>query len=294
MSLSLWFDGRLVPQDQLAAPLTTHAMHYGTAVIEGLRSTATPDGAAVFRLREHLERMRPGADALGIAFDANEAAAATVAVLRANHHRDAYLRPLLWYGTGSLGLDVGPLSRHLMVASVPWAPHLGEKPVRLTVSPMRRNRAAALPPLKLAGSYVNSILAKREAAGRGFDDALFVDDDGLVVECTGVNVFMVKDGAVVAVAHPDALPGITRDTLVELTGATARAVPLDELKEADEVFLAGTSAEVLPVAALDERRFGDAPVATEIRARYLSIVRSGSPAHEHWLTRVPGAQAHAA
>lgn len=286
MSLNLWFDGRIGPQDQLAAPLTTHAMHYGTAVFEGIRSYATPDGAAVFRLPEHLERMRKGADAFGASFDAVEAAAAVIAVLQANRHRDAYIRPLLWYGTGSLGLDVAPLSRHLMVASMPWKPHLGDKPVRLTVSPFRRNRAEALPPLKLSGAYVNSILAKREAGSRGFDDALFIDDAGFVVECTGVNVFLVKSGQVVAVEHPDALPGITRDTIVELAGAASRPVTLEELLEADEVFLTGTSAEVMPVATLDRRNYGATPVTDRLRARYLQVVRGGSPAHAHWLTAV--------
>jgi branched-chain amino acid aminotransferase len=286
MSLNLWFDGRIGPQDQTLAPLTTHAMHYGTAVFEGIRSYATPDGAAVFRLPEHLERMRKGADAFGASFDAVEAAAAVIAVLQSNRHRDAYIRPLLWYGTGSLGLDVAPLSRHLMVASMPWKPHLGDKPVRLTVSPFRRNRAEALPPLKLSGAYVNSILAKREAGSRGFDDALFIDDAGFVVECTGVNVFMVKGGQVIAVEHPDALPGITRDTVVELAGAASRPVTLEELLEADEVFLTGTSAEVMPVAALDRRNYGATPVADRLRARYLQVVRGGSPAHAHWLTAV--------
>jgi branched-chain amino acid aminotransferase len=286
MSLNLWFDGRIGPQDQTLAPLTTHAMHYGTAVFEGIRSYATPDGAAVFRLPEHLERMRKGAAAFGAGFDVVEAAAAVIAVLQSNHHRDAYIRPLLWYGTGSLGLDVAPLSKHLMVASMPWKPHLGDKPVRLTVSPFRRNRAEALPPLKLSGAYVNSILAKREAGSRGFDDALFIDDAGFVVECTGVNVFLVKNGQVIAVEHPDALPGITRDTIVELAGAASRPVTLEELLEADEVFLTGTSAEVMPVAALDRKDYGATPVADELRARYLRVVRGGSPTHAHWLTTV--------
>lgn len=287
-ALQLWFDGHIGPQGQLNAPLTTHALHYGTAVFEGIRSYATPDGAAVFRLHEHLERMRRGADTLGAAFNVGEAAAATVAVLRVNRHRDAYVRPLLWYGTGSLGLDVAPLSRHLMVASMPWKPHLGEHPVRLTVSPMRRNRAAAMPPLKLSGGYVNAVLAKREAGSRGFDDALFVDDSGFVVEGTGVNVFIVKDGRLTAVEHGDALPGITRRTLIELHGADERPVTLEELLDADEVFLAGTSAEVMPVAALDAREFAPGPITAEVRAHYLRVVRGESPAHSAWLTPVFG------
>ncbi len=282
----LWYDGRLGYASELMAPLTTHALHYGTGVFEGIRCYATPDGAAVFRLRDHLERMRRGADVFGMAFPHAEAEAATLAVLRANRHRDAYIRPLLWLGTGSLGLDVEPLSRHLMVATMPWTSHLGHERVRLTVSPYRRNPAAALPPLKLCGNYVNSILAKREAGGRGFGEALFVDDNGFVVECTGENVFMVRDGQVVAVEHGDALPGITRDTVIKLSGAVSRPVTLEELLEADEVFLTGTSAEIAAVAVLDRREFDKGAVTADLRDLYLRVVRGESRHHRHWLTEV--------
>lgn len=286
MSLTLWFDGHLGRSDTLAAPLTTHALHYGTGVFEGIRSYATPDGAAVFRLRDHLERMRRGAETFGVPFQFAEAEAATLAVLRANRHRDAYIRPLLWLGTGSLGLDVAPLSQHMMVATLPWSSHLGGHRVRLTVSPYRRNPASALPPLKLCGNYVNSILAKREAAARGFGEALFVDDNGFVVECTGENVFMVKNGSITAVEHGDALPGVTRATVIELTGAASRPVTLEELLDADEVFLTGTSAEVAAVDSLDQRSFGDNPVTREVSDLYMRVVRGESPAHAHWLTEV--------
>ena len=286
MSLNIWFDGSIGSAETLTAPLTTHALHYGTGVFEGIRSYATPTGAAVFRLPEHLERMRLGADALGMQKDVAAATAATLAVLRANQHRDAYVRPLFWLGVGSLGLDVAPLSRHMMVASMPWVSHLGASSVSVGVSPMRRNRAAAMPPLKLCGAYVNSILAKREAGGRGFGEAMFVDDNGFVVECTGENVFMVSRGKLTAVQHPDALPGITRATLIEMTGAESRAVTLEELLDADEVFLTGTSAEVTAVSALEQRNFAPGPVTTALRAQYLQIVRGESPQYSHWLTEV--------
>jgi branched-chain amino acid aminotransferase len=288
MSLNIWFDGALCVQTLLSTPLTTHALHYGTAVFEGIRSYRTANGAAVFRLPEHFARMQRGAEALGMDFDAAEATDAVLQVLRSNHHRDAYVRPLLWLGTGSLGLDVAPLSRHLMVATMPWSSHLGAESVRLTVSPMRRNRADALPPLKLSGAYVNSVLAKREAAARGFGEALFVDADGFVVECTGENVFLVKDGDVIAVQHADALPGITRDTVVELAGAKQRPVALEELLDADEVFLTGTSAEVTAVSALDARDYAPGRVTAELKALYAKVVRgeSSEPAHRAWLTEV--------
>jgi branched-chain amino acid aminotransferase len=282
-----WFDGELVAADSLRAPLTTHALHYGSGVFEGIRCYATSDGgAAVFRLREHLERMRKGAALLGIAFDIDEAMRATLAVLRANGHRDAYVRPLTWCGTGSIGLDVAPLSKHLMVATFATAVHLAGSRVKLGVSTWRRNPASSLPPLKLCGAYVNSILAKAEAKARGYDEALFVDAQGFVVECTGANVFMVRDGRIIAVDHADALPGITRDTVLALSGGSSRAVGLEELCDADEVFVCGTAAEVTPIATLDGRVFAGNAVGSEIADMYRRVVRGEDAKHHGWLTHV--------
>jgi branched-chain amino acid aminotransferase len=287
MSLMQWCDGEIAGAETFSAPLTSHALHYGTGVFEGIRSYATDDGgAAVFRLPEHLERMRKGAKALGMRFDVAQATEAVLATLRANAHRDAYIRPLLWFNAGGLGLDVDKLSERLMVATLPWTSHLGTHRVRLTVSPFRRNPAKALPPLKLCGNYVNSILAKREATLRGFGEALFVDDAGFVVECTGENVFMVKNGRVTAVEHGDALPGITRDTVIQLTGADSRPVRIEELQAADEVFLTGTSAEIARVEAIDERVFGASSFGDALTARYADVVRGRAEAHRGWLTRV--------
>ena len=282
----LWFDGELVAADSSCAPLTTHALHYGSGVFEGIRSYATERGAAVFRLPEHLERMRKGAQVLGIDFDAEQATNAVLRVLRANGQCDAYVRPLAWCGTGSIGLDVAPLSKHLMVATFPTGVHLAGGRVRLGVSSWRRNPATSLPPLKLCGAYVNSILAKREAKARGFDEALFVDDRGYVVECTGANVFMVQDNRVVAVEHADALPGITRDTLITLTGAVSRAVKLDELRDADEVFVCGTAAEVTPIDVLDDSDYSGNTIGREIAQLYQRVVRGVDARHRAWLTDV--------
>lgn len=283
----IWFDGRFISGDAPEAPLTTHAMHYGTAVFEGIRSYATADGgAAVFRLPEHLERMRKGAGMFGIDFDVGRAGRAVLDTLRANGHRDAYIRPLAWMGTGSIGLDVDPLSQHLMVATIAKVVHLGGARTRLTVSPWKRNPSTSLPPLKLSGAYVNSILAKREAKQRGFDEALFTDDKGYVVECTGANVFMVKNGEVTSVEHRDALPGITRDTMIALSGAASREVTLHELLDADEVFVCGTAAEACAIDVLDRRVFGDNPVTRELSALYAKVVRGQDSRYMHWLTAV--------
>lgn len=286
-SPQVWFDGRFIDAGSNGAPLTTHAMHYGSGVFEGIRAYATTDGgSAVFRLPEHLERMRKGCELLGIPFDAAEATEATLQVLRRNRHRDAYVRPLAWCGTGSIGLDVAPLTKHLMVATFPTNVHLAGVQVRLGTSSWRRNPSTSLPPLKLCGAYVNSILAKHEAKQRGFNEALFVDDQGRVVECTGANVFMVRGGRVTAVEHRDALAGITRDTVIALTGAAARPVRHDELLDADEVFVVGTAAEVTPVDELDDRRYSDHRFSREVASEYRRVVRGESARHAHWLTRV--------
>ncbi len=282
-----WFDGDLHDIDALQAGLTTHAMHYGSGVFEGIRAYATADGgAAVFRLPEHMERMRKGASLLGMAFDPAVATGAVLATLRANRHRDAYIRPLAWFGEGSFGLDVEGHTEHLMVATTATQVHLNGTRARLGISAWRRNPADSLPPLKLCGAYVNSILAKRESKARGFDEALFTDRDGFVVECTGANVFMVKNGRVTAVEHRDALPGITRDTLIHLSGAESRAVTVAELLDADEVFACGTAAEVAPVSEIEQRRYDGNPVSTELGALYRRVVRGEEAVAGDWLTVV--------
>lgn len=285
--MKVWSDGALVEAGQAAASPLAHGLHYGTGVFEGIRAYPTAEGPAVFRLDAHLERLGRGAAALGMDLDLAELRAGCLAVLAASGMDSAYLRPLVYYGTGGLGLDVAPLEVRRLVAAIPWANHLGEgihHGVRLAVSPLRRNPARSVPPLKLCGNYVNSILAKLEATRRGFEEALFVDDQGCVVECTGENVFLVKGGRVTAVAHGDALPGITRDTILELTGGLGRIVDLEELLEADEVFLTGTSAEVTPVAELGHRRWDPGPVTRELQARYQDLVHGRDPAHRGWLT----------
>jgi len=288
--LQIWLDGRLTAaQDSFISPLA-HGLHYGTGVFEGIRAYATADGPAIFRLDDHLARLASGAEALGMAVDLDGLRRGCLEVLAASGRAEAYLRPLAFYETGGLSLDVAALKVRQLVAALPWTNHLGEaheqRGVALRTSPFRRNPAAALPPLKLCGGYVNSILAKLEATRAGFEEALFVDGDGFVVECTGENVFLVQGGRLTAVQHPDALPGITRATILELTGAAARPVHLDELREADEIFLTGTSAEVSAVGRLDGRHLVPGPITRELQDRYQRIVHGEAETNRGWLTRL--------
>ena len=288
--MRVWSDGELVEAAQAAASPLSHGLHYGTGVFEGIRAYPTADGPAIFRLDAHLARLQRGAEALDMEVDLEELQRGCVEVLADSAMTSAYLRPLVYYGTGGLGLDVAPLQVRRMVAAIPWNNHLGEgisKGIRLAISSLQRNPARALPPLKLCGNYVNSILAKLEATKRGFEEALFVDAQGCVVECTGENVFLVKGGRVTAVAHDDALPGITRATILELSGGVSRIVDLEELLAADEVFVTGTSAEVTPVAELADRKWTPGPVTKELQALYMDIVHGRSREHHDWLTWVP-------
>lgn len=288
----LWHDGRLIHDIEAASSPMAPALHYGLGVFEGIRAYETPDGPAIFRLDAHLERMAKGAAALGMAFDSAVCGRACVEVLSDSGLGDAYIRPITYFASGNLSLDVDKHTASTVVAAIRWQNHLGEgvlKGVRAHRSAMQRNAARAIPPLKLCGGYVNSILAKREAAQAGFEEALFVDDHGYVVEATGENVFLVKQGRFMAVEHPDALPGITCATIVELTGAESRPVTLEELLDADEVFLTGTSAEVAPLAALDGRTWKATPMALELRAHYMDVVHGKVAARRSWLTHLRGA-----
>ena len=284
----IWRNGNVhvgsVGNSHLLAP----ALHYGLGVFEGIRSYQTARGPAIFRLGEHLDRMAQGAQALGMPFDREEMGQGCVEILRASGLGDAYLRPLAFYATGNLGLDVDRHGLETVVAAIPWQSHLGEsaatKGVRAHRSHLLRNPASAIPPLKLCGGYVNSILAKRAATAAGFEEAVFVDAEGFVVEATGENLFMVSGGRITALEHPDALPGITRRTVMEMAGADTRKVPLEELLEADEVFLTGTSAELTPLGELAGRTWKPGRVTLGLREHYFDIVRGRNAAHSNWLT----------
>jgi branched-chain amino acid aminotransferase len=285
--LRVWLDGAVLEGSQASVSPLAHGLHYGTGVFEGVRCYATARGPAVFRLADHLARMKKGADALGMPFDEAAVTEGVLQTLHANDLRSAYVRPLSFYEGGGLGLDVAPLRARHLVAAMPWKSHLGTGPdaggVRLRTSSFRRNPSSAMPPLKLCGGYVNSILAKLEATRHGFEEALFVDARGFVCEATGENVFMVKGGRVTAVEHPDALPGITRATVMALCGAEARAVTLEELRDADEVFLTGTSAEVAAVSTLDTRDLGVGPVTRELSSLYQAVVHGDAEQGRGWL-----------
>ena len=299
----IWLDGDLVPEAEATVSVLTHALHYGTSVFEGIRAYRTERGPAVFRLREHAERLVQSAKIVLMRppVTAQQVEQAVVETLRANRLQEGYVRPLLWYGAQSLGIDPTRNEVRFMVAALPWGSYLGEDVVRqgakLMTSSWRRSPGDVLPTKsKAGGNYVNSVLANQEARDNGFDEALLLDKAGYVAEGSGENVFFVKDGVLHPIAHSVNLRGITRDSVVQIAKQMGlEVVPTmatrDELYIADEVFLVGTAAEVTPVASIDRRPIGEGragEVSLAMRQRYLDVVRGRVPGFEHWLTYVDG------
>jgi branched-chain amino acid aminotransferase len=299
----IYLDGSLVPQEQATVSVLTHGLHYGTSVFEGIRAYATERGAAVFRLPEHAKRLLESAHILGMrtSLSADQVSEAIVDTIRANHRPACYIRPLLWYGAESLGVNPGRNRVHFMVATLPWGVYLGEEAIRqgakLMTSSWRRSSADILPTkAKVGGNYVNSVIANQEARENGFDEALLLDKEGFVAEGSGENVFMVRDGVLYPIAHSVNLRGITRDSVIAIAKwLGVEVVPTmatrDELYTADEVFIVGTAAEVTPVASIDRRSIGGGAAgefSLKMRQTYLDVVSGKVPEFDDWLTYVDG------
>jgi branched-chain amino acid aminotransferase len=299
----IWFDGKVVPQEQAVVSVLTHAMHYGTSVFEGIRAYGTDRGAAVFRLREHAQRLLDSAKIIGMPapYTAAELEAAIVETVRVNGHTSCYIRPLLWYGAESLGVDPRKNSVHAMVATLPWGTYLGDETVRkgarLMTSSWRRSPGDVMPTkAKAGGNYVNSVVARIEAGENGFDEALLLDKEGFVAEGSGENLFMVREGVLYPIAHSVNLRGITRDSVIALarwmgTEVQPTMATRDELYTADEVFMVGTAAEVTPIASIDRRPIGSGaagPFALRMREVYLQAASGKIPEFDGWLTYVDG------
>jgi len=299
----IWLDGQLVPQEQATVSVLTHALHYGTSVFEGIRAYETERGPAVFRLREHSQRLLESAKILGMkpTVTVDEIDHAILETIRANRRKSCYIRPLLWYGPESLGVSPVRNLLHFMVATLPWGSYLGEeamtKGAQLMTSSWRRSTGDVMPTKsKAGGNYVNSVLANQEARENGYHEALLLDTQGYVAEGSGENVFFLREGTLYAIAHSVNLRGITRDTVIQLardmgTRVESTMATRDELYTADEAFMVGTAAEVTPIAAIDRRPIGTGvagPYSLAMQQRYLQAATGQLPAYDRWLTYVDG------
>jgi branched-chain amino acid aminotransferase len=296
----IWIDGKLVPFSESKVHVLTHALHYGIGVFEGIRAYRTADGrSAIFRLREHLQRLHDSAHVvlMTVPFDVPALERACVEVLRANRLDAGYLRPLAFFGAGAMGVGAqNPVQ--VIVAAWPWGAYLSEeglaKGIRAKVSSFTRMHVnVQMVRAKISGQYVNSFLATREAALSGYEEAILLDTEGYVAEGAGENLFIVKNGVLQTPPLSSAvLAGITRDSV--LTIARDMGIPVKEEKFtrdtmylADELFMTGTAAEVTPVREVDNRRIGTGspgPVTKRIQESYFKAVRGEEPRYREWLT----------
>ncbi|GCD98137.1 branched-chain amino acid transaminase [Embleya hyalina] len=295
----IWMNGALVPWADAKVHVLSNGLHYGTGVLEGTRAHATPRGPAVFRLDDHLRRFRESAHILGFEppYDSAALRAATLELIAANGHDECYLRHLAHLGYGEMGPGFHPgLPVEVSIAGWEWHTYLGdgaERGIRLATSSWRRNDPNAMPPAaKATAGYLNSALAKTAALRAGYDDALLLNADGYVGECSAANVFAIREG-VLCTPPPSAgaLRGITQDTVLTLArdlGIEVRVRNLlrTDLYTAEEVFVTGTAAGVIPVASLDDREVGSGPITRKLRAAYTAAVTGRDERYEHWLTLV--------
>lgn len=294
----IWMDGSLVPWDDAKVHVLSHGLHYGTGAFEGIRAYEGPDGTAVFRLTDHMDRLVRSAKALGIPLEYTVDDLVEVAkeLLRVNDLAAGYIRPITFFGTGSMGLNPAGANVHMIMATWPWGAYLGEdgleKGIRVAVSSWRRiNHNAFMPDAKGTGGYINSVLAKSAAIKAGYDEALMLNEDGLIAEGSGENLFMIRKGIVhTPPTSAGALDGITRNSvfqLLEEDGYTVKetAISRTDLYYADEVFFTGTAAEVTPVREVDDRPVGDGtpgPVTRRAQELFMGTVTGKLDLHPEW------------
>jgi branched-chain amino acid aminotransferase len=296
----IWMDGELVAWEDARIHVLTHTLHYGCGVFEGIRAYETSRGPAVFRLEDHIDRLFDSAAIflIDIPFTRQQLVDATVETIKVNKVPSCYIRPLVYLGYGEMGLNPLPCPVNVAVAVWPWGTYLGDEGVkhgvRMKISSWRRHDPNAMPPAaKGTGMYINSSMAKVEALKAGYDEAILLSPQGHVSECTGENLFVVRDGAVVTPpVSAGALQGITQSSVRQIAedlGIEYRVEHLlrSDLYTADEGFLTGTAAEVVPIRSVDDRELGEpGPVTRRIQETYFAAVRGEVDRYKDWLTYV--------
>ncbi len=296
----VWFDGKFTKWHEATVPIYTHALHYGTAVFEGIRAYAAKNNLYVFRLQEHMERLHRSAGVYSIAlsYSAKELTNATVELLRKNKFKEScYIRPLTFVGIHGIDLNVTMDSpSHTAIITFPFAKYFKSEGIKACVSSWRRIHDSTTPPLaKAAGNYLNSILATQESKRNGYDESILLDLSGNVSEASGENIFLVRRGIIYTPNFADsALEGITRESAIILARKRGyevkeRPIPRTELYLADEIFLTGTAAEIVPVTSIDGHVVGngkEGPVTKNIREAFEKIVSADDKDCADWLTPV--------
>ena len=292
----IWMNGELVDWDKAQVHVLTHTLHYGTGVFEGIRAYETSKGTAVFRLTEHIERLFRSAHIMGmeIPYTVEELIQATKDTVASTGLASCYVRPLAYYGYGEMGLNTLPCKVDVAIACWPWGAYLGddavEKGVRMKISSWTRHDHNTMPPAaKTVGNYVNSSLAKVEALKAGYDEAIMLAPNGLVAECTGENIFAVRNGVILTPPlSAGALEGITQNSVMTIARDLGYDIRVDDIARSDlyiaeEIFACGTAAEVGSVRSVDEREIPcPGPKTRAIAAMYARAVRGQEKKYLSW------------
>ncbi|TVZ37460.1 branched-chain amino acid aminotransferase [Alteromonadaceae bacterium 2753L.S.0a.02] len=298
----IWFDGELVPWREAKVHVLTHTLHYGMGVFEGVRAyNAGSFGTSIFRLKEHTDRLFRSAHIMNMKmpWSKDELNEAQKLVVRENNLDEAYLRPMVFYGSEGMGLRADNLQTHCIVAAWNWpsymAPEAKELGIKVRVSSYTRHHVnISMCKAKANGHYINSMLALKEALDCGCEEALLLDNEGYVAEGSGENVFIVRDGIIYTPELTSCLDGITRNTIFALAEECGyeireKRITRDEVYVAEEAFFSGTAAEVLPIRELDGRVIGAGrrgPITTKLQDLYFSAVRGDLPQYSEWLAPV--------
>lgn len=298
----IWFDGEMVPWREAKVHVLTHTLHYGLGVFEGVRAYDTErEGAAIFRLHDHTDRLYRSAKILNIdiPFSKKQINEAQKLVVRENKLKEAYLRPMVFLGSEGMGLRAEGLKVHAIVAAWDWPSYMSPEALKSgikvrTSSYTRHHPNITMTKAKANGNYINSMLALREALDCGCEEALMLDVDGFIAEGSGENVFIVRDGVVYTPELSACLDGITRKTVINLAEKAGckiveKRITRDEVYVADEAFFTGTAAEVLPISELDGRSLGAGhrgPLTELMQTQYFDLVRGKIPEYSDWLAPV--------
>ncbi len=295
----IWMDGELVDWEDAQIHVLSHVVHYGSGVFEGVRCYNTEEGPAVFRHREHTERLRNSASTLGIEmqYSVEEIMQATRDLIRENELESCYIRPIVYYGYNELGLNPSSCPVKTAIAVWPWGAYLGEEAIKngvdTMVSSWRKHHSSQIPTTaKITGAYVNSIMASLEAKGNDYTEAILLDKEGSVSEGPGENLFLVRDGEIYTTPIDSSiLDGITRRSAITLAedlgySVNEKRISRSELYTADELFFTGTAAEVTPIRSVDDRDIGNGgrgPVTKEIQQKFFDVVDGKLEQYHDWL-----------
>lgn len=295
----IWLEGEFVPFKDAKLHFLTSSLHYGTSVFEGIRSYNTPEGPAVFRLRDHLRRLIQSTHILGmkeLPYTYDEMYDATLELVRMNKMEECYIRPLIYINSGGWNLSVNNVGIGMGIAVWKWNNYLGEEALRNGIraniaSFPRHHPNITMTKGKVSGNYINSVLAKSESMLLGFDEAVMLDTNGNVSECTGENIFVVRNGVIYTPPRSSVLEGLTRESVMMLArdygfSVVEDTITRDQLYIADEVFVTGTAAEIIALSEIDFRKIGSGvtgPVCKKVQELYSDLIHGKNEKYADWL-----------